>query len=236
MFKMSDCSEFITEPSLLYATSAYGGFDLCPSLTPAYIHNFLVACVDYYFDRNNLSSLEDSIIININNECSDLETAKNNTATEEQQCAFINARNILNNSVKRYEMIQDFKREAAEYGANERNPDKVRERTKIYIQTKIAEIFTQWIKFILPIPNTESFIQQTANVLVQLMDKKFRDIISDNIGDVYVTLGFSNQGNANNLKKMSNPLKHIVLNMVFYLCTPQDAISFNVETQHPCYC
>ena len=109
-------------------------------------------------------------------------------------------------------MIQDFKG-----------------KDKIYIQKKIAEIFTQWIKFILPIPNTDSFIQQTANVLVQLMDKKFRDIISDNIGDVYVTLGFSNQSNANNLKKMSNPLKHIILNMVFYLCTPQDAISFNVE-------
>ena len=199
---MSDCSEFITEPSLLYATSAYGGFELCPSLTPAYIHNFLVACVDYYFDKNNLSSLEDSIIININNECSGLESAKNNTATEEQQCAFINARNILNNSVKRYEMIQDFKG-----------------KDKTYIQTKIAEIFTQWIKFILPIPNTESFIQQTANVLVQLMDKKFNVIISHNIYDVYVTLGFSNQSNANNLKKMSNPLKHIILNMVFYLCT-----------------
>lgn len=216
MFKMngatSDCSDFITDKTLLHATSAYGGFTLCPSLEPNYIHNFLVACVDYYADKNNLSSLENSIINKINEECIGLENAKENTATEVKQCEFINARNILNNSVKRYEMIQDLKG-----------------KDKKYIQDKIAEIFTQWIKFILPIPNTESFIQQTANVLFQLMDKKFRDIISDNIGDVYVTLGFSNQGNANNLKRMSNPLKHIVLNMVFYLCTPQDAISFNVD-------
>jgi hypothetical protein len=234
MFKMngatSDCSDFITDKTLLRATSAYGGFTLCPSLEPNYIHNFLVACLDYYADKNNLSSLENSIIKEINEECIGLEEAKNNTATEEQQCAFINARNILNNSVKRYEMIQDFKREAAEYGANERNPDRVRELTKIYIKKKIADIFTQWIKFILPIPkNTESFLRQTANVLVELMDSKFRDIISNHIGDVYGTLGFSNKSNANNLKKMTNPLKHIVLNMVFYLCTPDDAISFNVN-------
>jgi hypothetical protein len=213
MFKMSSgCSDFITDETLLRATSAYGGFDLCPSLSPAYIHNFLVACVDYYADKNNLSSLENSIINEINKECIGLENAKENTATEVNQCAFINARNILNNSVKRYEMIQDFKG-----------------KDKMYIQDKIAEIFTQWIKFILPIPNTESFLRQTANVLVELMDSKFKDIISNKQNDIYSSLGFSNQSNANNLKKMSNPLKHIVFNMLFYLCTPDDAISFNVN-------
>jgi hypothetical protein len=217
MFKMSSgCSDFITDKTLLHATSAYGGFDLCPSLSPAYIHNFLVACVDYYADKNNLDALEESIVNDINRECNGLENAKENTKTEEQQCAFINARNILNNSVRRYEMIQKFKT------MND-------ETVKTDIQKKIAEIFTQWIKFILPIPNTESFIQQTANVLVELMDSKFKDIISNKQNDIYSSLGFSNQSNANNLKKMTNPLKHIVLNMVFYLCTPDDAISFNVN-------
>jgi len=203
---MEKCSEFITDTDkyLLRATSAYGGFDLCPSLSPTYIHNFLVACVDYYADKNNLSSLENIIINDINGECSGLEEAKKNTETEVQQCTFINARNILNNSVRRYEMIQDFKG-----------------KDKTYIQTKIADIFTQWIKFILPIPNTESFLRQTANVLVQLMDSKFNDIISNHIGDVYGTLGFSNKSNANNLKKMTNPLKHIVLNMVFLSLHPR---------------
>lgn len=214
MFKMEKCSEFITDTDkyLLRATSAYGGFDLCPSLSPTYIHNFLVACVDYYADKNNLSSLENIIINDINGECSGLEEAKKNTETEVQQCTFINARNILNNSVKRYEMIQDLKG-----------------KDKKYIQDKIAEIFTQWIKFILPIPNTESFLRQTANVLVELMDSKFKDIISNKQNYIYSSLGFSNKSNANNLKKMTNPLKHIVLNMVFYLCTPDDAISFNVN-------
>jgi len=211
---MEKCSEFITDTDkyLLRATSAYGGFDLCPSLSPTYIHNFLVACVDYYADKNNLSSLENIIINDINGECSGLEEAKKNTETEVQQCTFINARNILNNSVKRYEMIQDLKG-----------------KDKKYIQDKIAEIFTQWIKFILPIPNTESFLRQTANVLVELMDSKFKDIISNKQNYIYSSLGFSNKSNANNLKKMTNPLKHIVLNMVFYLCTPDDAISFNVN-------
>jgi len=58
----SDCSDFITDKTLLHATSAYGGFDLCPSLSPVYIHNFLVACVDYYADKNGFLYLGVHII------------------------------------------------------------------------------------------------------------------------------------------------------------------------------
>ena len=83
MFKMSsDCSDFITDKSLLRATSAYGGFTLCPSLSPTYIHNFLVACVDYYADKNDLYALEKYIVNEINEECIGLEEAKKNTKTE----------------------------------------------------------------------------------------------------------------------------------------------------------
>lgn len=215
--KTHKCSDFITEKSLLYATSAYGGFEICPELSPNYIHNFMVACVDYYSDENKLNDLGGKLIKEIENEMKILNVAKDQVNIDleiENQMNFINARNILNNSVKRYETIQKFK--------NMKN-------NKLYIQNIIADIFTQWIKFILPIPDTKSFVQQTSNVLVQLMDAKFKTILSENINDVYDTLNFSNKSNTYNLKKMTSPLKHIVLNMVFYLCTPQNAISFNID-------
>ena len=34
-----NCSDFITDKTLLRATSAYGGFDLCPSLSPTSSEN-----------------------------------------------------------------------------------------------------------------------------------------------------------------------------------------------------
>lgn len=217
--KFTKCSEFITDKELLYATSAYGGFRICPNSKnkePNYTHNFLVACVDYYSNMDKLEILGTKIIQDIQDQMEILNVAKDQVNIDleiENQMNFINARNILNNSVKRYEIIQEFKKKG----------------NKLYIQNIIADIFTKWIKFILPIPDTESFVQQTSNVLVQLMDTKFKTILSENINDVYDTLNFSNKSNTYNLKKMTSPLKHIVLNMVFYLCDPQDAISFNID-------
>lgn len=209
---INPCSVFITDESLLHATSAYGGFKLCPDLEPNYIHNFLVACVDYYSDLNKLTTLDDTILGNIEEEEQNLRVQNKRKTDINERCLIMDKYNILNNSVKRYEMVQEFKG-----------------MKKAYIQKEIATIFTSWVKFILPIPDTDNFLQQTANVLVQLMDSKFSKMISENKDSVYDKLGFSNKSNTRNLKKMSNPLIHIVFNMVFYLCTPNDAILFNLN-------
>lgn len=95
---------------------------------------------------------------------------------------------------------------------------------KLEPKKKIKEIFTSWVKYLLPVPRKgekdDSMYKKVEHAIMDLLPDEYRMLISNinsNLQNtIYDTISLPGKYNAKNMSGITQ----IVYHMVFYLCTP----------------
>ena len=212
-----DCSDFISDQSILFSTSDYAGFELCP--LKAQIKTFLEGCVCYYSNVNTLNEVKKELLGLIKrkkNELGNYDFKKTNG-----EIGYISLRNELDLLCKRYNYVKNW--------IPKEQPNNTQQ-----VKGAISKIFTSWMKFLMPIPGPDSQTnKQAVAVLVQLMNNSLKGQIEtytpQSNDTIYDKLLKKKCIGGNKIIKKMDTLKQIVCHMVFNLATPSDVFYYKIE-------
>lgn len=212
-----DCSDFISDQSILFSTSDYAGFELCP--LKAQIKTFLEGCVCYYSNVDTLNEIKKELLRIIKQKKNDL--GNYDFKKTNGEIGYISLRNELDLLLKRYEYVKNW-------------IPKEQPNNTLQVKGAISKIFTSWMKFLMPIPGPDSQInKQAVAVLVQLMNNSLKDKIEKynplSNDTVYDKLLEKKCIRGNKIIKKMDTLKQIVCHMVFKLATPSDVFYYKIE-------